>query len=277
VTLLLTSLSGLCTVQDLGRPGLMHMGIPGGGALVPELCARANLAARNDPSQAAIEVLGALSLRAQSHLTLGTDDGHTRELHPGETFVLPPSPHVHYVAVRGGISVPVVLGGRGTLLVARLGGHHGRPLAKGDVLEIGKGSPCTAPLPEAPHTTSMLHVLPGPDAASFEGGLAALTRISWRIGLRRDRTGVQLVGGHLHRTLAASTQPPPSSAPMVRGALQVPPSGEPIVLGPDHPTTGGYPVIAVLVSEDLGAFFARPTHAHVALTQALPAQPLPRP
>ena len=264
MTITLLRVSGPATVQDLGRPGFMHMGVPRGGALVPELIARANAAARNAPSEAAIELHGSISVRADCALTLGTDDGHAHELALGETFTLPPSPHVRYVAVRGGILVPQVLGGRGTLLTAKLGGHEGRALARGDVLAIGNTTPVDTAMPPPPSTTAMVRVLPGPDLAHFTSGLSGLTRTAWHVGARHDRAGVLLSGSHVHR----SDHGPLASAPMVRGAIQVPPSGEPIVLGPDHPTTGGYPVIAVIVTADLGAFFARPTHAQVELTEA---------
>ncbi len=245
--------AGLCTVQDLGRPGFMHMGVPVGGALVPELCARANAAARNRASEAVIELVGAITVRAENALYMGTDDGHSHEVDAGQTLVLAPSPHVRYLAVRGGLAVPVVLGGRGTLLVAKLGGHDGRVLAKGDVLPVGEAVSEETSLDDAPSATALVRVLAGPDVARFERGLAKLTDVTWRIGARRDRAGVLLTGAHIQRV----GDDPLPSAPMVRGAIQVPPSGEPIVLGPDHPTTGGYPVIAVIASADRGSFFMR--------------------
>jgi len=270
-TLSILQVAGLATVQDLGRPGFMHMGVPVGGALSPELCARANASARNQAHEATIELVGALTVRADRAVLIATDDGHARNLDAGETFALPPGPHLRYVAIRGGLAVPFVLGGRGTLLVATLGGHHGRVLQKGDVLPVGDAPPHTRTLPDAPNITDPVHVVAGPDAALFADGLAQLTRSTWRVSTRRDRTGVQLVGGHLGRektqASGASPEAPVASAPMVRGAIQVPPSGEPIVLGPDHPTTGGYPVIAVIASADLGPFFARSAGAVLRFTQ----------
>lgn len=269
-TLSIVQVAGLATVQDLGRPGFMHMGVPVGGALSPELCARANASARNQAHEATIELVGALTVRADRAVLIATDDGHARQLEAGETFALPPSPHLRYVAIRGGLAVPVVLGGRGTLLVAKLGGHHGRVLRKGDALPVGDAPPHTRTLPDAPNITDPVHVIAGPDAARFAEGVAQLIRSTWRVSARRDRTGVQLVGGHLEREEAragARQEAPLASAPMVRGAIQVPPSGEPIVLGPDHPTTGGYPVIAVITSADLGPFFARSAGAVLRFTQ----------
>jgi allophanate hydrolase subunit 2 len=85
---------------------------------------------------------------------------------------------------------------------------------------------------------------------------------SFTIDARSDRVGTRLAGPRL-----LSTQDPAApSAPMVRGAVQTPSSGLPIVLGPDHPTTGGYPVIATVLREDLGSVGARPVGARVRFT-----------
>ena len=249
--------AGLATVQDLGRPGFMHMGVPVGGALAPDLCARANAAVGNDLSEAVIELVGAITVRAERALTLATDDAQPRHIDAGDVLVLAPSPQVRYLAVRGGLDVPVVLGGRGTLLAATLGGHHGRVLAKGDALLVGD-APRRAPTMAAPpDPTAAVRVLAGPDVMRFSGGLAQLTDVTWHIGARRDRAGVLLAGAHVRSDLDPALVARSVSAPMVRGAIQVPPSGEPIVLGPDHPTTGGYPVIAVIATADFGSFFMR--------------------
>jgi allophanate hydrolase subunit 2 len=140
-------------------------------------------------------------------------------------------------------------------------------LRKDDALSIGNASPRKGDLPDAPHITEPVHVIAGPDVDQFPDGLAELTEKTWRIGARRDRTGVQLAGSQVRR-LASSIEAP--STPMVRGAIQVPPNGEPIVLGPDHPTTGGYPVIAVIASSHLGSFFARSTGAALRFTDRRP-------
>ena len=81
----------------------------------------------------------------------------------------------------------------------------------------------------------------------------------YRVSMRSDRVGIRLEGPRLARIDDDTAV----SAPMVRGAIQVPASGEPIVLGPDHPTTGGYPVLAVLARAELGRFHARPVGATV--------------
>ena len=113
------AITGLATVQDGGRPGHMHDGVPPGGPLVPELLGRANAAARNAPGEAAIEAFGGLTLVARAPVVLASDDGEARVLAIGEAYALRrEETAVRYVAVRGGIAVPVVFGGRGTLLVS---------------------------------------------------------------------------------------------------------------------------------------------------------------
>jgi biotin-dependent carboxylase-like uncharacterized protein len=249
-------ISGVVLVQDSGRPGRMHQGIPPGGALVPELLARANAAAANQPGEAALEIFGAVAIASRrGGLRVATDDGAVSTLDPGTVWrVACEGARVRYAAVRGGVAVPEVLGGRGTLLVAGLGGHEGRPLRKGDVLPVGDATACSIDAPPVPDPRSPIRVVGGPDARRFgPRALEVLLTSEYRVSLRSDRVGLRLTGPALSRVdddAAAST-------PMVRGAIQVPASGEPIVLGPDHPTMGGYPVLATVVSSDLGALMVR--------------------
>jgi 5-oxoprolinase (ATP-hydrolysing) subunit C len=253
-----TAAAGVVTVQDMGRPGWMHQGVAPGGALVPALLARANVAAGNAPDAAALEIVGKIVVRAQGDRGVATDDGTWRALADGETFeVSCGRARVRYLAVHGGLDVPVVLGSRSTLLVARLGGHLGRALRKGDALAVGHDAPrSTAPsIPDAPDLDARVRVVPGPDVERFaSGALDVLLGSIFTVSPRSDRVGVRLAGPVLVR----AGDDAGVSSPMVRGALQVPAGGEPIVLGPDHPTTGGYPVVATVVSADVGAVMARP-------------------
>jgi len=114
--------------------------------------------------------------------------------------------------------------------------------------------------PPPPDVFSPVRVVLGPDLDRFDRrAVAALLEAEFAVDARSDRIGTRLVGPALPRTDADSG----TSAPMLRGAIQVPASGQPIVLGPDHPTTGGYPVIATIVRASLGAFGARPIGAPV--------------
>jgi allophanate hydrolase subunit 2 len=167
---------------------------------------------------------------------------------------------VRYAAVRGGIDVPAALGGKGTLLGAGFGGHEGRALRRGDRLRAGDAVPSETAPPPLPDASSPILVLPGPDRDRFAAdALDRLLATPFAVSMRSDRTGVRLTGPLLPRTGDDAAV----SGPMVRGAIQVPASGEPVVLGPDHPTTGGYPVLATVIVRSLGALFDRPPGAAV--------------
>jgi allophanate hydrolase subunit 2 len=259
------TLHGFATVQDGGRPGHMHEGVPPGGALVPELLARANDAVGNAHGEAGIELVGAMALVADARLEVATCDGEARVLEAGDALEIAPVGRdgacVRYVAVRGGIDVPRVLGGHGTLVVAALGGHEGRPLRKGDRLRVGHAPALRMRSPCPPDLLGPIEVVLGPDEDRFHPGARdALLGGPFVVQPRRDRMGMRLAGPLLER----ADRDAGFSAPMVRGAIQVPASSpargphEIIVLGPDHPTTGGYPVLATVVGASLGSLFARP-------------------
>lgn len=250
--------AGLATIQDMGRPGHMHEGVPPGGAIARELLARANECVGNARDAAAIEIFGTLSLVAQGSIVIGTDEGAPHALHDGERFDLAASSfaRVRYIAIRGGIAVKRLLGGRGTLLVARFGGLDGRALRRGDRLDA-RDETIDMPRPLTPFAgdlDSPIRIVPGPDHARFaKGALTTLLTSTFTLSSSSNRTGARLDGPILRRNDTDGGV----SAPMVEGAIQVPASGAPIVLGPDHPTTGGYPVIATIVRADLGRFAMR--------------------
>ena len=245
---------GLVTVQDLGRSGHMHQAVPPGGALVAERLIAANRAVDNPDDAPALEVLGQLVIRAEAKLVIATDTTAARPLAAGEELVVASEPRrVAYVAVRGGLEAPLMFGGRGALLCAGLGGL----VRAGQRFAIA-GLPVTAS-PAAPSAPTALtapaapiRLIPGPDPASFApGALDVLLSSEYRILPSSDRVGTRLDGPPLPRSDA-----PEVSRPMVLGAIEVPRDGKPIVLGPEHPTTGGYPVIAVVASADLGRLFS---------------------
>jgi len=240
---------GLVTIQDLGRPGRMHEAVPRGGALVPERLIAANRAVRNPDDAPAVEVLGQLVIRAGGELTVATDTTAARTLAAGDELTVASEPRrVGYLAVRGGIAAPLVLGGRGALLCAGLGGlvRAGHELA-------GAGLAQVAPPPRpAERPAGPIRLIRGPDPDQFApDALEILVSSEYRVLPTSDRVGTRLDGPALPRTSA-----PEASRPMVRGAIEVPRDGKPIVLGPEHPTTGGYPIIAVVAHGELAAVFS---------------------
>jgi biotin-dependent carboxylase-like uncharacterized protein len=268
MTIEIVSVAGLAIVQDGGRPGFMHLGIPPGGALVPRDLARANRHAMNPWNFPAIELVGKLSVVAITPMLVATDDGPLM-LAAGQRVDVSSAgqKRVRYLAVHGGIDVPVVHGGRGTLLVAGLGGLEGRALRRGDRLDEGEererreeGEKIAARAPGSPREEEddgAILVIPGPDLAHV---LPLFLSSVFSLSAASDRMGARLSGPRLPSEKIAR------STPMVAGAIEVPPSGEPIVLGPDHPTTGGYPVIAVLAHGELGRLYQRAIGAAVRFT-----------
>jgi 5-oxoprolinase (ATP-hydrolysing) subunit C len=221
--------------------------------MAPAHLAYANAAAHNPADAAAIEAFGDLELLARAAVVVATEAGVVRTLAANERarFDRPAGRRVHYLALRGGLDVPRVLGGRGTLPTAGLGGHEGRPLRRGDVLGVGDAALSFAALPPPSDDDAPIALVAGPDLDAFaHGTLDLLCAATFTIAPASDRTGTRLAGPRL-ALRGAAFRP---SAPMVRGAIEVPPDGAPIVLGPDHPTTGGYPVLACVRSADFGRF-----------------------
>jgi biotin-dependent carboxylase-like uncharacterized protein len=146
--------------------------------------------------------------------------------------------------VAGGVQVHPVLGSRSTDTLSGLGPAK---LAAGDVLEVGQpGHPPDVEDVPALLTSGMTVVdaVPGPRDDWFTGdAVRAFFSAQWSVSTHSDRIGVRLDGPALER---ATTDELPSE-PCIRGSVQVVSEGLPVVLGPDHPVTGGYPVIAVVV------------------------------
>jgi len=256
---------GLLTlVQDQGRPGWAHIGVGRSGAADAGALRLANRLVANDERAAGLEVLlGGLRLRAHGDLTVAVTgapgpvwvDG--RPVGRAAVLELPGGAELRvgsvvaglraYVAVRGGVDVPAVLGSRSTDQLAALGPA---PLTAGDVLPVGappEGWPLVdvAPVPAWPDRVT-LPVVPGPNAEWFDDPLVRLCGADeYRVTPATNRVAVRLDGPVLPRTDAFTGREMPSAA-LVVGAVQVPPDGRPVVFGVDHPVTGGYPVAAVV-------------------------------
>ena len=253
----------LTTVQDLGRPGHAHLGVPRAGALDLPAAALANRLVGNDAAAAVLEVtFGGLALRAGAGRWVavtgapgpvwvdGAARGHARgEWVPaGATLRIgPPVTGVRsYVAIAGGITVPPVLGSRSTDTLAWVGPPR---VEAGVVLPVGEpaGQPRPLDTPRPPRAGS-LRLTVGPREDWFAAdAVDLLCGTTYTVHADSNRIGLRLSGATLER--ARSGELP--SEGMVLGAVQVPPSGQPVVFLQDHPTTGGYPVIAVVVADDL--------------------------
>jgi biotin-dependent carboxylase-like uncharacterized protein len=281
----------LTLVEDAGRPGLAHLGVPSSGAADRVAYAAANRLVGNRPGAAVLEVLlGGLVLRATgtvlvavtgapSTATIDRSAGvERRRGHPmtseqpsgcsfalsaGETLAItaPDRGLRNYLAVRGGFDVEPVLGSRSADLLSGLGPP---PLQAGDLLPVGdelESWPAAESIPPAPLMPTppgrsdpvTLRLLRGPRDDWFsDAGWATLTEGTWRVGQDSNRVGVRIVGGTpLHRVPGFDGELP--SEGMVAGAVQVPPDGQPVLFLRDHPVTGGYPVIGVLTAASVDA------------------------
>ncbi|MEV8441597.1 biotin-dependent carboxyltransferase family protein [Actinosynnema sp. NPDC051121] len=253
-------------VQDLGRPGHAHLGVPPSGALDPGSLRLANRLVGNPEDAACLEVLlGGLSLRANASCTVAVTgpatpalvDGVARDsplhLAPGDTLTLG-TPHGglrSYVAVSGGITVPAELGSRSTDVLSGLGPA---PLRPGDELPLG--DPTGVPVgvdvlvPARVPDVLVVPVLLGPRDDWFDDPADRLRAGRWTVSDRSNRVGIRLTGTALDRTASRVGRELPSEG-LVTGAVQVPADGLPVVFLADHPTTGGYPVIGVVAAPAL--------------------------
>jgi biotin-dependent carboxylase-like uncharacterized protein len=253
----------LTTVQDRGRRGLAHLGVPRAGALDRPAAELALRLLGEEPGAALLEVtLGGLELRLDTGRWIavtgapgevrvdGRAVGHGRAewVAAGATVRLgPPRSGVRsYVAVAGGIAVDPVLGSRSTDTLAGVGPPV---VTSGAVLPLGRptGTPRSHDTPR-PRARGPLRLVPGPRADWLApDAVERLCGAPYTVAADSNRVGLRLEGPALPRARAGEL----ASEGMVLGAVQVPPSGTPVVFLADHPPTGGYPVVGVVLEEDL--------------------------
>jgi biotin-dependent carboxylase-like uncharacterized protein len=262
----------LTTVQDLGRPGWAHLGVPRSGALDVPALRLANRLVGNPEDAAGLETtLTGCALRLRAAGTVAVTGAQAslrvagRAADLGVPVAVPSGATVEigtarrgvrsYLAVAGGVAVPPVLGSRSTDTLSGLGP---KPLRDGDELPVAAVSAPPAPVDfqpwPAPADEITLAVRIGPRADWFTpAAIRALLRTAYTVGPMSNRVGVRLAGAALPRAVAGEL---PSEG-VVLGAVQVPADGQPLIFLADHPTTGGYPVIAV-VDDVTGLAQARP-------------------
>ncbi|MEU6810524.1 biotin-dependent carboxyltransferase family protein [Streptomyces sp. NPDC046831] len=251
----------LTTVQDAGRRGYAHLGVPRSGALDAPAMRLANRLLGNDPDAAVLETtLSGCAVRPDRGVTVVVGGAPCPVTVDGRPVAWGAPVHVpagavlnagavtagvrSYLAVGGGIAVDPVLGSRSTDLLSGLGPA---PLRDGDVLPLSAPArqaalPGTAPWP-APPTELTLPLRLGPRADWFTpAALRCLTTATYRVSPHSNRIGLRTEGPALEREVTGEL---PSEG-VVLGAVQVPPDGRPLVFLHDHPTTGGYPVIGVV-------------------------------
>lgn len=257
------------TVQDDGRRRTRSAGVPRGGAMDSFALAAGNALVGNALNAAVLEwSLGGGSLRfdaqcifalagAQVSATLaGAPVAPLTTLRAGKgdelTVEQLDSGRFLYIAVAGGIDVPIVLHSRSTYLAGRFGGLEGRLLRQGDVLRVGEaGERLPSPGFHVPaelmpaYGAGAVHISPGPQAELFADDAWRTMLEEFRVASASDRTGYRLDGP----ALVTSIPSLPSDAGCA-GAVQIPGDGKPIALMADAPTVGGYPKIAVVSEAD---------------------------
>lgn len=258
------------TVQDGGRHGYAHLGIPASGPMDPIAFRLANAVVGNGQACAALELtaLGGRYRIAGGECTLclgGAIDAQAdgRPLEPWVSHRLPAGCELTlgrvrrglraYLAVAGGVDVTPVLGSRSTLTRAALGGWQGRALVKGDRLPLGADTGvgrrhCAHELLAPLYGAGALAAVAGPQLDAFTAtASAAFFGGRYRISAQADRMGYRLAGPALAHARGADMV----SDAVVPGSIQIPGNGQPIVALHDRQTTGGYPKIATLIGADL--------------------------
>ncbi|MBP0580295.1 biotin-dependent carboxyltransferase [Labrys sp. LIt4] len=270
------------TVQDLGRPGYFHLGIPVGGAMDRLALRAANLLVGNDEADACLEaVFLGPELEFTRDATIAVTGGEmpikidgveqpswtALRVRAGQTLsfgFLKAGARI-YIAIGGGFDVPLALGSRSTYVIGALGGHKGRALAKGDELAIGEAGTAKEgrSVPEAlrrrPGAPAQLRVLPGLYWHRIqEQSGRAFFEDQWKVAPEADRMGYRFRGG---RPLHFVEREPPFGAGSdpsnivdscyPYGSIQVPSGTEPIILHRDAVSGGGYFMLGTVISADM--------------------------
>lgn len=264
MTILVEKPGSLTLIEDLGRPGYAHLAVPRSGAADRPACIRANRLVGNPDGAAVLEMtlLGArLRFEAETVVALAGADMDARLDDVGvplDTLVTARAGQVlacfaarrgvrTYLAVAGGIAAPLVLGSSAHDLLSGLGPP---PLRAGDRLAPGDAHGAEGPAAPAPVIADepLLRFLPGPrDDWFVPAALRDLVAHPFIVSPDSNRVAIRLQGPALARAVEREL---PSEG-LVPGGIQVPAGGQPVVMLADHPTTGGYPVIGVVLPQDL--------------------------
>lgn len=271
------------TIQDAGRFGYRRFGVPASGALDLRSLSLANSLLGNDPDSPALEIFhGPMVVTVTEDIAVSYSgcpaaasvDGSVAEenpleVHAGSTLRLEHrgASTMVYLAFAGGLAVDRVMGSASTYTRAHVGGLHGRTLQSGDLLfASGRSIESTARRgPGGLEPREFHRVVLGPHAELFPpGSLDRFFGAEYRVSLSSDRMGYRLEGPALE---GFSNWGRVLTFPVFPGMVQVAPDGLPIVLMADCQTTGGYPVIAMVVAPDLCDLSQKPPGAAVRFEQ----------
>lgn len=286
MSLVVLAPGALTTVQDYGRTNWRHLGVALAGAMDPGAMAVANALVGNAFDAAVLEITlrgPTLALTAPLRLALvgaaveaqfESSDGVPQSVPSGRPLTLPPGTlrlgplkrgNRAWLAVAGGIAVPLVLGSRSTDLRGGLGGYEGRALRRDDCLSLGPPVAADLVMPEVPRwwiapehgeaAEAPIRFVPSAHEAA-----PMLAPRAWRVSTRCNRQGVRLDGPAL-----PSMPGDEVSAAVAPGTIQLPPDGHPIVLLADAQTVGGYPRLGHVIRADLARLAQRPPGSPIRL------------
>ncbi len=261
------------TVQDIGRYGYLKYGIPVAGAMDQFSLVAANCLVENDSNSGCLETtLIGPELRILTKTQIAITGGvcsprindsnvemwRTINVQEGDvlSFGRMQGGCRAYIAIRGGVNVPLLLGSRSTYVRGGFGGIDGRPLKSGDIVNgFGVGSlsfEYSMPEELIPNFTSQkrVHVVMGPQADMFtENALCIFLSNQYTVTTNSDRMGYRLEGPTIEHKEKADIV----SDALLPGAIQVPRDGKPLLIMRDAQTTGGYTKIAAAVTSDLSS------------------------
>ncbi|MBC8443618.1 MAG: biotin-dependent carboxyltransferase [Deltaproteobacteria bacterium] len=259
------------TVQDKGRYGFLQMGIPVCGALDPFAFRVANMLVGNDKNHAVLEMTitgprlevlaDAMVAVTGAEISVSLNDQpipmwRSFRVQAGDLLAIHQvkSGCRAYLAVTGGLDVPIVMGSRSTYVGGHIGGFNGRPLKAGDRLGARP-----AGLPDFLQALSeddipqfspeiVLRAIPGPQDDFFVEGLDLLFSSQFMVSTKADRMGYRLQGPPI--PLLSDKPKSIVSEPSMPGGIQIPADQQPIILLVEQ-TVGGYAKIATVISSDI--------------------------
>lgn len=281
----------LALIEDSGRPGHGDLGVSPSGSADSASAHAANAVVGNRSDAPVLEIVGSARFTCRADVVVavsGAAGGAIVEpqlLRAGQTLALDPDPDLarSYLAVRGGVAAAHEVGSASADVLAGLGpgplltGAEVAVPSHGPAASVGHGTEnparvrrdaqraaATAAEPlgsedvhgraqrSADNDAVVLRVVAGPRDDWFAGAeVARFTTTRWVVGEQSSRVGTRLEPADGAAPLTRRREGELASEGTVTGAVQVPPSGAPVVFGPDRPVTGGYPVIATVVSADL--------------------------
>lgn len=285
------------TIQDAGRIGYQHLGVPRSGALDLDALYLGNALLGNEPQTSAIEICfgnftaevtasvtvtltGSQTACLVRHCASAQDEtypvGRAIRLEAGDRIEIPAFGDSLSVllCVAGGIDVPFVYGSQSTTINASLGGFQGRCLQEGDELAllpapVNQDRDIPLISPDVFGKQKRFHLLLGPQDFWFTtDALTALTSHRFKISPQTSRMGMRLIGPELQHKDPADI----ISDAMMRGVLQVPADGQAIIAMADHGTMGGYPKIACIISSELSALGRLRPHDEISFDIVTEAQ-----